>query len=358
MSNNQGTIEKLAEGFRRFATAQTVASSPLYMQLSLKIADDPTLLAIANYTNWPSQPPPNMLFGAVHSLLLSGVPHPLARFYPSVSGASALTSVEDAYPYFRDFCLSYQDEIISLLQTRLVQTNEVQRCACWLPAFGLVAKLGGEQPLSLVEIGCSAGLNLLWDYYGYDYGDGAKYGDLTSPLQLTCELRGEVRPPFPTSLPSVASRVGLDLNPLDVSNPADIFWLRSLIWPEHQARAATLEKAVRLAQAHHPTLLKGNALALLPAILDDAPPDTTLCLYHSFVLYQFSQAMQEELQDIIIQASHKRPIFVLSMEGRWEQGPLLSLTPFADGVRHTEQPLALCNGHGAWLEWLDSNGTI
>ena len=68
------------------------------------------------------------------------------------------------------------------------------------------------EALALIEVGASAGLNLLFDRYSYDYGAGRSAGDPGSPIQFACTLRGEVRPPIPASMPPVAARVGLDLH--------------------------------------------------------------------------------------------------------------------------------------------------
>ena len=34
----------------------------------------------------------------------------------------------------------------------------------------------------------------------------------------------------------VASRDGIDLDPIDLANPDQLLWLRALIWPEHVER--------------------------------------------------------------------------------------------------------------------------
>ena len=66
----------------------------------------------------------------------------------------------------------------SARRTRSTQTNEVGRCAALLPALTQLAvdapgaPHGGGRPLGLVEVGASAGLNLLVDRYGYEYEPG------------------------------------------------------------------------------------------------------------------------------------------------------------------------------------------
>jgi hypothetical protein len=141
---------------------------------------------------------------------------------------------------------------VHLVATRHVQTNEIGRCACLLPAFGLVDSQTKGYALSLVEIGASAGLNLLWDCYGYDYGAGRRYGMSNSPVQLTCTLHGNRFPPISPSLPQIALRVGLDLAPIKVDDVEATLWLRALIWPEQRERITLLSHALQLAQQDPP----------------------------------------------------------------------------------------------------------
>src|SRR5687767_7873946 len=162
-----GAPSALAERFRRFATVECRGSSPLYERLALAIAEDPELLALAAHAP-PGQPAPNLLLAAAHWLLHGERGAAAARFYGSLTETPAPPA--GAAPAFRAFCLERADVIRDLLATRRVQTNEVGRCAYLYPAFGVIARLAGGRPLGVIEVGASAGLNLLWDRYGYRYG--------------------------------------------------------------------------------------------------------------------------------------------------------------------------------------------
>src|SRR6476661_3256212 len=276
MANSGPARSDLAARFLRQAGGQFREDAPFYERLARGVAADPDLLALAALTR-PDQDPPLLLLAAVHYLLLQDPREPLAAYYPSVAGAAALPG--DPFPLFRAFCLRRRAAIAAILATRRVQTNEVQRCASLLPAFGVVAQAGGGRPLALVELGPSAGLNLFWDRYSYDYGPAGRAGDAASAVRLRCEPRGDQAPPLPRPLPRVASRVGVDLDPVDVRDPAAVLWLRALIWPGGEARAEQLERAVALAREDPPRLVAGDALALLPRMLDEAPRDATVCVF-------------------------------------------------------------------------------
>ncbi len=339
--------DALAQRFERFARRECQVS-PLYERLSLGVSGDPEVLAIAAQAK-PGQPVPNLLLAAVHFLLLKGVPHPLAAFYPSLSPGSTLSA--DPYPSFRAFCLEHRQDILELISTHLVQTNEVRRCGCLLPAFTQVAQHAKSRPLALVEIGASAGLNLLWDRYSYDYGEGRRCGDPGSSVQIACRLREHQQAMLPVVLPTVGMRVGLDLNPIDVRDPNAVLWLRALVWPDEGGRAELLQRAILVAQRDPPRLLTGNALDLLPEVVATVPNDQALCVFHTHTVNQFPPEARARLSALIADQATARDLYRISIEWLGEAHPRLEVVSFAGGVL-TEQLLAYCGSHGEWLEWL------
>ena len=338
-------IATLAGQFSHSATGELQETSPLYARLARGIADDSDVLALAAAAR--SSPVPQLFLGAVHYLLAADPGDPLAAFYPNLTTTPA---PGDPYPAFRAFCLTQQAAISEILQTRRVQTNEVRRCACLLPAFGLVAAQAGR-PLALIEIGTSAGFNLLWDHYGYDYGATGRAGDPQAVLQLQCAVRGERSLPIPAQMPAVASRLGIDLHPVDVGDPDSLRWLRALIWPEHATRFQLLDQAVAAVQADPPELWAGDALDLLPRALAAVPPNSILCVFHSHTLNQFTPAGRAQFAAILAAVGAQRDLWCISMEGSREEPAQLALQSWQAG-RHHQALLARCNPHGAWLEWL------
>lgn len=343
----EGVRDPLARRFRRFAEAEARGPSPLYEQLALAIADDEDLLALA--ANAPAgQPVPNLLFGAVH-LLLRTTPSRLARFYPSLTAHPA--SPADACPAFREFCLSHAGAIREVLAVRRVQTNEVGRCAYLLPAFTVVASLARGRPMALVEIGTSAGLNLLFDRYGYRHGD-IRGGLPGSPVQIACALRGDGRPPLARPVPLVVERIGVDLHVVDVGDPDAVRWLEALVWPEQRDRANALRHAIEIARADRPRLVSGDGVELLAGLLRAIPLDIPVCVFHTHTVNQFSPAARDELSARLAEAGRARELYRVSAEWLGTVHPQLELTAWRDG--HTaHRVLARCDPHGRWLEWLD-----
>lgn len=346
--SNPPDLDYLAEQFRRFGIH--VITSPLYQRLANVVAADHDLLQIA--AQGRQHPYPNLFFAAVHYLLMAEPEAELAHYYPSLTDQP---DPSDPSLALRRFCLSHADVLTEIVRSRLVQTNEVGRCATQLPAFGLVAALGGDRPLAMIEVGSSAGLNLNWDRYGYSYSDGRARGDPAARLQLRCELRGEPAP-LPATLPMVSYRIGLDLNPLAVSNADDLRWLDALIWPEHEERRQSLRRAAAIAADYPPRIIAGDALHTLPAALAAAPADATLLLYESHTLNQWPAEARSRLNALLTDHSRQRDLYFVSTEQRARaEQTSIELTSYWAGAVSTRR-LAYCQEHGQWLAWLEGCG--
>lgn len=335
-------IQRIADQFALFAEA-IGDEVPLYTRLCEAIVDDHELLALAGHA-MPGQPAPNMLFGAVHYLLLGGVEHPAGAWFPAVAGPAAPD--EDPVPFFADFCRRHSDELAHLIATRRTQTNEVARCVALLPALAAVSDPVAD-PLALIELGASAGLLLDFDRYHYRYGTRT-WGPGASPVQLSTELAGD-EPPLPRAL-AIASRLGIDLHPVDVTSEQDARWLDAMVWPGHELRRRRLRAALSLAAADPPPVVAGDALALLPAVLDSVAPDFVPIVFHSFALIQWDSDQRGRLGAILRDAG--RPIYRISLEWfRYRRSlPLIRVFEYQDGGE-TVATLGRFHHHGAWLDW-------
>ena len=344
--------------FHRFARVESPdLASPMYAELAYGVSLDRELLQLAAEKR-RGQPAPNMLFAAVQYLLLGSgyAEHPLADHYPIVSGRER--PMQPAFPDFRDFCLSHREEILTLIRTRRTQTNVVRRCTCLLPAFSMVQR-ESEQPLALIDVGASAGLNLNVDRYRYRYLRGgreaASWGRPEARVELEAELRGSGDMPALADELLVRFRGGIDINPIDLSNADELRWLRALIWPEHVERHQRLiDAAAEL--AHSPvTLQAGDAVELLPGMINEAPSDSALTVYSTVALYQFPAERRQQLFELLAHASRERPVWFVTLELRYEdiadrQDPFLDITRFQDGGAN-RQRLARSSPHGWWIEW-------
>ena len=330
-----------------FADDARRTGSALYARLAAGIGGDAELRALAARAK-PGQPHANLLLGAVHFLVLRGARHPLTRFYATAGGTVSVDD-DDPFPHFKAFVAEHRDAIAPLIETRVTNTNEVGRSALLNAGFRAI---GPEAPLAPIEVGPSAGLNMIWDRYGVHYTrDGAVAAAVQdgAPLVIDCALRGERVPPVGQA-PCVGARLGLELNPVDLSNADDRDWLRALIWPDQGTRLTRLDRAIALFAEAKPPILAGDALALLPDALARVPRDQVPVVYHTIAVYQFSREMREALESLLVIAGLRRPVWRLSFEF---DGSLyvLAAIRYADGTRE-ETRLASCHPHGTWMEWL------
>lgn len=340
----------LASRFENFAD-WCVGTSPLYEHLARGVASDEDLLDLARIV--PSErSPPHILLAAVHAELLGSVDHSLGAFYLSVVSDPLSVENDDPTPLFREFCLDYEDRLRPVLETRRTQTNAVGRCTALLPAIEYISRLADREPLALIELGTSAGLNLLFDRYAYEY-DGRRVGNEESALRLSANVRGDREPPIPDDFPQIASRIGVDLDPIDVTDPDDAHWLRALVWPEHTGRRRSLERAISIAREDPPKLRQGDAIALLPELLGEISNDVPICVFDTQLRYQLSEGRIEQLNDALAEASKHRELYWLSGNRPapdHEHGICLELGRAIEGDPVVE-PIAAYDQHGAWIEW-------
>jgi len=175
-------LEAVANLFRLLADIDYRGASALYERLARDTADDTELLELL-LPAAPGDRLPHLLFAAVQYLLLGDGSDPIAVFG------------SEPYAAFRSWCLDRRSELERLVRTHVVQTNEVGRCSALLPCLATVAERA-RRPLALVEVGTSAGLNLLFDRYRYVFGPGLETGRGDSEVVLRPRLHGDRVPPL------------------------------------------------------------------------------------------------------------------------------------------------------------------
>jgi len=317
---------RLSAAYRRFAEEEARGRSPLYEELARGIATDNEMLDLL--LSLPRQKrQPNLLFAAARSLL--GTPNGWSRFRRGVG--------------------QRKDALRALMLTRSTQTNEPGRCAALLPIFA-----GLPQPLALLEVGASAGLCLLPDFYGYDYGERLlrpEDGELEPPI-FPCTVNAAT--PVPETLPRIAWRAGIDLDPIDLSDPSQVAWLEALVWPEQTERLARLRIAIAMAAANRPYVVEGDLRRDLRRLASEMPRDTTRVIFHTAVMpyvaspderAEFARAAAS-LCDVWI--SNEAPQLFPEIAAR-------AATPGPPGyflLAINGAPVAWSDPHGASLEWI------
>lgn len=333
--------------FERFAEMEARGSSPLYATLARGVADDDELLALAAEVP-EDRPAPNLLLAAVQYLLLERPDAPLAAYYASIAD-SPESPDEEAVELFREFCLEHRGELADLLASRRLQTNLVRRCAVLLPAFEYVSRRCDRTPLGLLDVGTSAGLNLHWDRYAYEYTDYGQYGEWDAPVRISSGVLGWTDPPFPEEMPPVGTRLGIDLNPLDVRDEDDARWVRAVVWPDLEDRRSYTEAAISIAREHPPELVRGDAVTDLADACERVPDDEALCVFNIHTLDHLEPERRLDFEEEVDRIGADRDLFWLWCEPAGDRSEA-RLAEYEDGERSTEL-LAYHDAHGRWLEW-------
>jgi len=328
-----GIPASTAQIYRGFARQEARGRSPAYEALADGVAGDRTILRFLDSLP-PEKRQPNLLFAAARYLL--GVPADLDSLRALVRAPSSAGSPGSPGSPGR--------ELAEVMLARRTQTNEPARCALLLPALAQL-----PQPLALIEVGASAGLTLLVDRYSYDYAGHRISGLDPQAPTLRCAPYGPV--PLPERPPEIAWRAGLDLNPLSVASDADVQWLNCLVWPGEGDRQERLAQAIAAARRDPPVVLRGDLIDDLPALAASAPAGATLVVYHSAVLAYVAPERRRVFGDLV----RRLGAVWLSNEGPrvLADVPVEAFTgdPFLL-VRDGSTPLAVADGHGAWLRWL------
>lgn len=312
-------------------------SSPLYRRMSSVVAGDPFLLGLAAHAR-PGQVPTFAFFGAVHFLLLSGAPHPLGDYYPSVRGESARPPDDDVGAALSTFARDHLVTIRRLLETRLVQTNHVQRAVGLRLGLAAVAAQVGDARVHLLEVGSSAGLVLRHDRYAYHLGNRT-YGDRSSPVHLVTEWRSDEGVPDLDAMPRIASTTGIDLNPLDPTSQRDRLWLEALVWPEDRQKAELLRAALALAVDSPIVTLAGDAAELCPRWAGALPRREPRIVFHCATRMHVPVERRPAFDSAIERAGIDGPLYRIAIEG---DGLVVTGPDGGTGVRYD------VDGHLAW----------
>jgi hypothetical protein len=317
-------LERLARGYRAFAEVEAAEASPLYARLAVAVAEDEAILRfLAGLPAGKRQP--NLLFAAVQYL------HGTA----------------DGVATFRRWVTEDADRVRTTMLARATQTNEPARCTALLPLLDAV-----PGPLALIEVGASAGLCLYPDRYAYDY-DGTRLGP-ASPVLLTCRVRGDG--PLPSRLPDVRARLGIDLNPLDVTDPDVRAWLRALVWPgpHAAARLARLDAAAEIARCEPPRILAGDLIERLPDALELVPPGCTPVVFSTAVLIYLPRARRQQFAELV----RSLPVRWIAQEGPGALPDVAAALPPGEEAHGRfllsldGAPLAWTAPHGGGIDWL------
>jgi hypothetical protein len=368
----------LADRFRRHADALVRSGrSPLYVKLMRGAAEDIDRGGqVAQLFDGVPAPPGSVpqlrLMAALHYLVLAGQAPALASFYPSAGGDRP---VDGAWPAASEVIGGRFEQIEERLH-RTVQTNEPGRSAVLFAGLLWLSRRH-RRPIRLLEIGASAGLNLLVDRYTYIVG-GRVLGDPASPVRLVDPWT----PPLPIDLEEeaaslrIADRSGCDLAPLDPGREEDRLTLLSYVWPDELHRIERLRAALSVAAGDPVPIAARRASEWLAEALPVRDDHELTVVWHS-VMRQYVDPEEWDTIDRTLRAAAEaepeRRLVRLSMEPAQDHPARMQLTlhdpagttdrePTAptldragatldDSAGPRETLLAVCDDHGLPIRW-------
>lgn len=253
-----------AELARRFRESARTSDrrAPLNAALARIIANDPSIATLLGHAPLEQQLPV-LLLAAIHFELLGTPDHELARWYPNLTQTPRDPSDPGLAAVLGHFVESHTPALLQTLATRHVQTNEVGRTALIVAGLGDPSDELAGRPLAHLDVGASAGLNLLLDRVTVCYRSGEDEAVVSAEsaapgLEVVADVRGEL--PRCTTLPAIAARRGIDLHPVDLEHEASRRWLEACVWPDQSDRFARLVDAIELARSDPPDIVIGDAV--------------------------------------------------------------------------------------------------
>lgn len=350
-----GTSRTLARVYRRFAEADAAGTSPLYERVALALSEsEEALRAVAEAP--ARRRHPAVILAALHDLALAGRAPALAAAYAAGDRDAAARAAVDTL-------LRMTGAVADLAAHRRLRADETGRCAVLYPAVAEAARRAGADAIGLVDVNCSAGLNLNVDRVSITYGEGPSLGDPASRVRMSASTVGD-RPVPARAMPEVVARVGVDPDPVDVTDPGAARWLRACVWPDRREKAAELDAELELAAADPPELIQGDAVEALPDALARVPADALPVVTTTWALSRLSPEDRLRFLQRLGEAGAGRTVAWVSAEG---VGVAPSVPTFGDrrasghsvigvAVFHHEslhaESVGRCWSRGRLLSWL------
>ncbi len=319
------TSPTLASRFRRHGRLMRPG---LYQNLLLAFADDLEAGGVVSAIcdDWQAAPAGAVvqlrLLAGLHRLALERRAPELAYFYPNLGGGA---DPAGAWAVFEPVMRQHADELREALLIA-PQTNEAGRSVALLVGLFDAVGRSGRSRVRLLEVGASAGLNLLVDRFHIG-GEGWSSGPSDSPLQLSDAVIGPVSPVDYT----VISRRGCDLAPVDPTSQDGRLRLTSFVWPQDLHRHERLRAALQVAAAQPVAVDRAPASDWLAEQLTaPVPEDVLTVLWHSVTRQYWPAAEVAAVDQLVTEAGLRMPIAQVSMEN-----------PGSDGDRRESVPAEL-----------------
>jgi hypothetical protein len=297
--------------------------------------------------HWPGAPLadalPLRIAGGLHALHLGGIEPALAPIYHGAENIGDAAIIGAALHKHEAALLPWLDGP--------PQTNEAGRSANFIAAMLWLAERGLGPIFECLEIGSSAGINLMLARYHYDLA-GVKVGPDPGAMRFVPEWNGN---PPPKNAIEIISARGCDVAPVDLADPAQALRLKAYIWPEHTVRFERMAAAIAEVGKSPPDLVQMNAADFVEAELAK-PQDagTTRVLMHSIVWQYVPRDQQARVTAAMeaagARATAERPLGWIALEANRTLHLHELVVRYWPGGSEP-QMLARAHPHGASIDW-------
>lgn len=337
------------EAFRiqQFYCSQMAA--PIYARLCGAIADGLTRETRTGrrILDWSGEPTrdalPLRFIGGLHALVQAGVDADLQAIF-----RGDITDVQAVVAGLKRAMIGHDDALLPWLDGP-PQTNEPGRSAALITGLLEVARRHGPR-IELLEIGSSAGLNLLIDRYGFDLA-GVRIGARDAAVTIVPEWTGAAPQPSPIEFVSVR---GCDIQPLDATDPAVEARLAAYVWAETPQRAERLKRCIALQREHPVDLVRADAADWIEARLGEPQEaGVTRTLMHSVVWQYLPEAVADRVRRAMVAAGERatidRPLAWVMMEpDRAVACQLVRVRSWPGDAQWMQ--VATAHAHGTWIK--------
>jgi hypothetical protein len=125
--------------------------------------------------------------------------------------------------------------------------------------------------------------------------------------------------PLPAKMPAITQRVGIDLNPVDPNDAAEVRWIDAVLPADLSEDRRQLRAALAYRARTPLRVVQGDALSVLPDVLAGLPDP--VCVFHSHCLYQWPEAAKDAFEHLLADASRTRGIHRIGIEHFTGSGP-------------------------------------
>jgi hypothetical protein len=203
-------------------------------------------------------------------------------------------------------------------------------------------------------------------------------GDDDSTVVLETEVRGSRAVPIAAALPRIVDRIGIDVEPLDLLDPAVRAWLAACV-PQESGAVTRFQRAIEVAVANPARTVRGDACDVLTAILESIPAGPLVCLLDAYVHVFFTAEELARFRALVELFGARRDLDWISIDPlvplggaadrsvldipvppgliernrRYGLFGVIGRVQYRDGER-SRSLLGIAHPSAAWLEWIEA----